>query len=188
MREVSLATLSSSRWPLLYGQRVRLISPGAMYLGAINNMRSMPFDKMGLFLDRVGVMRLSDDARATMRQLADRRNLSRRSLQARGHLERLAKEELAEAMQELDGLLSSFQHDELQGAIDAGLVVVDRPPGVTNDGLFRQTLGAQGMNFDAYIDQLAKTVGAESSYTLIDTDSAESSHRLPRSRPHWASR
>ena len=128
----------------------------------------MPFDRMALFLDRVGVMDLGEEGRAAMRRLADGRNLSRKSAQERVGLERLAKVGLAEAMHELDGFLSAFHHDELQTAIEAGLVVVDRPSGMTPDGLFRQMLGTEGMDFDTYIEQLAKTVGSESSHTLID--------------------
>ena len=76
---------------LLYGDRVRLVSPAAVYLSAVQSIKDLPYYKLALLLRDAGIVSIPEPALGKFKKLADRRNLSTKHLQERRRLEREVK-------------------------------------------------------------------------------------------------
>ena len=163
---------------LLYGDKVRLVSPGAQYLAAVNAFTSSGPMEMALMLDDAGAMQLDRPTRAAFEECLRPTRINKKDLQAAGQLkrqmQRLATEQLSDTMTSVVGLFDSFQMTELLPAIQQGLVTIEEPQGFSLRDALKQVLTNQlDIDMGRYMGQLVELVSNQTTHTMIDTKLSE---------------
>jgi hypothetical protein len=163
---------------LLYGDRVRLVSPGAQYLAAVNAFTSSGPMEMALILDENGVLNLDRSVRATFEECLRPTRINKKDLQKAGQLKRqlqhFAEDGLKDAMSTVGELFDSFQMTELLPAIQRGLVTIEEPRGFSHRDALNQILTNQlDIDMDRYMGQLVELVSSSTTHTMIDTKLSE---------------